>query len=171
MSYIKIKHNSGNTHLCKFLGGTSVHVRGQYRPSWLRVSTPQTGMTFITHHQVMMGEQAGTLPAKTYKHVTPSLHTDILLTPSSPSDVVLPSPSLPPFSLSLLLALWQSWHYEKFRAVRGNVRRLRRTICQTHTLTRCHTLTFMRFNLEKLRDVWHNSVYNQKQLFKMDVGY
>lgn len=89
--------------------------------------TPQTGLTFITHHQVMMGEWAETSLCQNIQARTPSLLTVKLLSPSSASDVIFtPSPpTIPPLSL---LTLWQSWHREKFRAVTANVRPLRKAI-------------------------------------------
>lgn len=51
---------------CKCLGDAAIPTLGQYQPGFLRgtsskVSPSQTALTFLTHHQVMMGGQAGAL--------------------------------------------------------------------------------------------------------------
>lgn len=164
-------------------GDASIHVPGQNQCGWLcgasggvsahRQAWPSSHIT-----RWWWGERAETLQCQNIQAHTPSPLSNCSLHPHLLT-WFFPSPFPPhlPLSLSLILALWQSWHCEKFRAVRGNVRQLRWAICWTHTLIWCHTHTCRRLILallfsEKLWDIWHNSglghtVYHQKLLFQL----
>lgn len=109
---------------------------------------PQTGPTFTAHHQVMIGQAETSLCAKAHKHTRALFYSQT--DRKSPRfnrafwRQAFPSSFSPRLPLSPLLCIWQSWHCEKFRAVRGNVRRLRRAICWTHKSTHGASHSFTR---------------------------
>lgn len=101
MRFRRVKDKDGNQDGCHAIAeqvlllgtlgtGTRVNVRvmlqAAYRTRTVSAScpvrnlwwgfAPQTGLTFITHHQVMMGEGAETLLRQNIQARTPSLLTD-----------------------------------------------------------------------------------------------
>lgn len=138
--------------------------------------TPQTGLTFITHHQVLMGERAETLLRQNIQARMPSPLTDKLLTPSPPSDVVFPSP-FSPHSLSLSFSLSDSPGTVKSSELSGGMsddcveQSAKHTHAHTHTDTVPHVHEthssnsfFFPEKLRHLTQLWtgSHSVYHRK---------